>query len=86
MFRTAGFLLDYAADVWGFGGFSRVRRKVAMIRFWNKLLILPNNRITKQVFLWDNTFRRNSWSADIKKRFFEMNSGDNFKNRLSSVL
>ena len=25
---------------------SRVRRKVAMIRFWNKLLILPNNRIT----------------------------------------
>ena len=38
--------------------------------------------MTKQVFLSDKTFRRNSWSADIKKIFCEMNSVDNFENRL----
>jgi hypothetical protein len=32
---------------------SRVRRKVAMVHYWNRLVEMSDERLTKQVFLWD---------------------------------
>ena len=32
---------------------SKDRRKICMIRFWNRLINMPDSRLTKQVFLAD---------------------------------
>ena len=45
-----------------------------MIRFWNRLVGLENNRLVKRVFEWDINMSNfdNNWSVDIEKVFYEM--------------
>jgi hypothetical protein len=35
-------------------------------RYWNRLYTLNDERITKQVFIWDKDQKYNTWSADMK--------------------
>lgn len=36
-----------------------------MLRYWNRLIKLDPNRLTKHIFKWDYDLRLNNWSAEI---------------------
>ncbi len=44
---------------------SKIRRHTEILRMWNRLVKMEDNRITKKVFFWDETFSRFSWCSDI---------------------
>ena len=46
---------------------SSVRRKLNILRFWNRVIHMSDNRVTKVAFLWDYNLRvRNkNWSNDL---------------------
>ena len=48
---------------------DKYRRQLSLIRFWNRLLNMPIERLTKQIFLWDYEKSYKNWSNDIKKIF-----------------
>jgi hypothetical protein len=41
------------------------RRYVAILRYYNRLKKMHDERITKQVFAWDLQFQANTWSKDV---------------------
>ena len=43
-----------------------VRRHNAMIRYWNRLMNMNNERITKKVFIWDKSLCKENWSSEVK--------------------
>ena len=50
----------------------RIRRKIAMLKLWNRFLVMDDNRLTKKIFVKDKQLCKNNWSADIKKVFEEI--------------
>ncbi len=50
---------------------SSVRRKSEMLHYWNRLIHMDSERLTKKVFHWDFNRRRTSgnWNSDIYKVF-----------------
>ena len=48
----------------------RLRRYLCMVRLWNRLLIMDDNRITKTISLWSPR-NENMWAREIKN-IFEM--------------
>ena len=62
------------------------KRKLNMLRLWNRLVDLPNDRITKKIFLWDHSVNRNNWCSDVKKLFGEIQQIDCFNNITSCNL
>ena len=59
-----------------------VRRKVNLLRFWNRLVKFENSRLTKKVFLWDHARRRSvgSWSSDVYKILGDLNLAHVYEN------
>lgn len=55
-----------------------IRRKIAMLRFWKRLIFMNNNRLTKRIFLYDFAKRKSNWSKDMKQVFCEMQKNENF--------
>ncbi len=51
---------------------SKVRQQVAMLRLWNKLSQMSEDRLTKNVFNWDYNLCKN-WSYEIKEIFYSIN-------------
>ena len=45
---------------------SNIRWKICILRYWNRLLKMNQNRLTKQVFLWDYNLENNNWSTEVK--------------------
>jgi hypothetical protein len=45
---------------------SRDRRQINMLRFWNRLMSMDNNRLTKKIFSWDMEQPGSSWSNNIQ--------------------
>jgi hypothetical protein len=60
---------------------SRVRRRGAMVRYWKRLVDMSDDRLTKQVFLWDYQLCRNNWSSGMKNLFHEIEEDDIFTGR-----
>jgi len=62
-----------------------IRRKINMLRFWNRMIKCHDDRLTKRIFAWDIQRRRHSgsWSSDISKVFSEIGSENSFDNLLS---
>ena len=62
------------------------RRKINLLRFWNRMLRCSDDRLTKKIFLWDLHNRRSSgsWSSDVFKIFAEANLTHLYEN-VSSV-
>ena len=59
-----------------------IRRKIQTLRYWNRLINLPNDRLTKRVFLYDyNTNSEASWCSHIRQIFIE-NGMENIFNML----
>ena len=47
----------------------QTRRYIAMVRFYNRLLAMDDNRIAKRVFLWEKDLRTHGWAHEIKSLF-----------------
>ena len=47
------------------------RRKIEILRYWNRVVRMDDIRLTKKVFMWDRNKRRRmgNWSSDIYKIF-----------------
>ncbi len=53
---------------------SKVRRKLCMLKLWNRINAMPNDRMTKKVLMWDvKCGYANTWSADVKHIFQSCN-------------
>ncbi len=37
-----------------------------MVRHWNRFINMNNNRLTKQVFIYDSSKCNSNWSSDVK--------------------
>ena len=40
-----------------------------MVRYWNRLLTLDDDRLTKKVFWYDRELCANNWSSEMKVLF-----------------
>ena len=49
-----------------------VRRKQAMLRFWNRIQLMNDDRITKKIFIWEKNLLFKGWVGEIKKFFPEI--------------
>ena len=61
---------------------ARTRHKLLMLQYWNRLCLLSQDRITKQVFIWDqNNFKnkRGTWSYNIKHVLQEIGQHESFE-------
>ena len=59
----------------------RTRRKLNMVRYWNRLVNMDNTRITKRVFQWDYESNVNNWSSEINKILEEHSFDREFENQ-----
>lgn len=46
---------------------SSVRRKVAMIRYWNRLMILDSERLTRKILQWEIDQNKKCWAYEISE-------------------
>jgi hypothetical protein len=60
----------------------KVRRDLEMLRFWNRLLNMNANCLTKKVFIWDYSQQRSisNWNSDIYKLFEKIGKMYNYVN------
>ena len=54
------------------------RRKLEMIRLWNRLVRMDRNRLTFKVFKWDHMLCSRNWSKDIKEILSLCNMSNSF--------
>ena len=52
----------------------RLRRYLCIVRLWNRLLIMDDNRITKTISLW-SLRNENMWAGEIKNVFEMLDLG-----------
>ena len=59
-----------------------LRRWIEMIRYWNRIVDMDDDRLTKKVFLWDyhNRKSKGSWNSDIFKLFDKIGKLENYQN------
>ena len=53
-------------------------RKIEAIRLWNRLIKLPEDRLTKRVFMWDWNQSQKNWSSEVKKLYYDVNMNEYF--------
>ena len=46
---------------------SSTRRKIEMLRYWNKLIEMDESRLTRKVFMWDKNKNIRNWSNEVFK-------------------
>ena len=59
-----------------------IRRKIEMIRLWNRLQRLDDSRLTKKVFKWDKRLCKKNWANDIRNICIETDLMVNFESNL----
>lgn len=57
-----------------------ILRKSEMVRLWNRIIYMPDNRITKKVFLWSKS--NSPWAAELQATFNEAQLQYIFHNNL----
>ena len=67
----------------------RSRTQLKMIRMYHRLVSMPNNLLTKKVFLWDLNLSESSnfstWTKEVKEVLLRNNSMDLFTNNIFDV-
>ena len=58
---------------------ANVKRKLCMIRLWNKLVCMNNNRLPKIIFNWDHEKKSIGWCQDIKKLLNSLNRLEDYE-------
>ena len=56
---------------------SQVRPQI-VLRFWNRLVNMDENRLTKAIFDWDRNICCKNWSSDVKTLMNSIDFQDNF--------
>ena len=59
---------------------SKYRRWLNMLRYWNRLVKLNDNRITKIIFKSDYEIGVNNWCSDIKAVMNILNLSEDYNN------
>ena len=57
--------------------------KLNMLRLWNKLTTLDNNRISKTVFDWEYSLGVNNWCSEIEEILSEINFGELYDRKVA---
>ena len=60
---------------------SKLRRYKAILSFWNRMIDMSNDRVTKIIFNWDYNLQRNNWSSDIQHIFEKSSFGHIFESK-----
>ena len=60
---------------------DKYRRYLAILRFWNRLIGMPNDRVRKKIFNWDFENDRNSWCGDVKTILSLLDMSDVYQNQ-----
>ena len=60
---------------------STERRWYNMIRYWNRLVNMDDNRICKKVFVWAYTICHNNWSSEVKEIMSKLGITRHFESR-----
>ena len=47
----------------------RFKRFISTLRFWNRMIAMNDNRLTKHAFINDHTLSRRNWCSDVKYIF-----------------
>ena len=58
----------------------KLNRFLPIVRLWNRLLLMSDDRLTKKIFHWDYA-QRNGWGKEVSKIFNEMGLRDTFSNK-----
>ena len=61
---------------------SQYHRHLNMIHYWNRMIEMDNNRLTKQVFLYDKQMCKENWCDEIKMLCNATGHMPNFNNLL----
>ena len=62
---------------------AKTRHKILILQYWNRLCLLPDDRITKYIFLWDlQNFhnKRGTWSYNVKHILQDIGVSELFQN------
>ena len=60
---------------------DKYQRYLAILRFWNRLIGMPNDRVTKKIFNWDFDNDRNGWCGDVKTILSLLDMSDVYQNQ-----
>ena len=63
----------------------RLSRFLPIARLWNRLLLMNDNRITKQIFNWDYS-KSKGWCSEVSKIFEQMGMKNKFSDKQSCDL
>ena len=58
--------------------FCHVRRKIEMLRFWNRCLEIDDERLTKKIFMIDYSSCVGNWCSEIKNIFIDIDCRDHY--------
>ena len=62
------------------------RWSINIIRYWNRLINMHENRLTRRVFNWDFSICRNNWSHKVKALLINLNLVTSFHNQITCDL
>ena len=62
------------------------RRFISMIRYWNRLIRMSNNRLTKTIFLYDYNIKHNNWSCEIENILESVNLLNIFQTKIMMMM
>ena len=58
------------------------RHFISMIRYWNRLIRMSINRLTKKIFLYDYNIKHNNWSSEIENILESVNLLNTFQTKI----
>ncbi len=61
------------------------RRWVNIVRLWNRLILMLEDRLVKRILCWDWEICHNNWCADVKE-IFEKKELENCFNEMCPVV
>ena len=56
------------------------RWALAILRYWNRLMSMGDNRLTKRIFKWDYNLRKHNWTAYVKNILSSVGLAHHFDN------
>ncbi len=64
--------------------FHVIRRLLRMVKYWDRLVCMGDTRLTRRVFIWECSYNKGNWSADMKELFAHIDAQNVFSTRSDS--
>ena len=58
---------------------SVMHRRLDMLRMWNRLIQMDDDRLTRHIFAWDYQLSRKNWCTEVSQIFHDLNMSDVFE-------